>query len=118
MIPFEIVRVFRAARRAEGARKRLGPLAAVQIMRRAGNAAKARGAIERAQLRRVVWWIDRAFPGGPNCYRRALLEIAVDRGAAQERLMLGFRSGGNHGSGHAWLESEPSDGPYDAIVSV
>jgi hypothetical protein len=63
------------------------------------------------------------MPGGENCYRRALVEIALDRGAAQEPVHFAFRSRGGHGSGHAWLggatdeggaPTAPPPGGYDA----
>jgi hypothetical protein len=49
--------------------------------------------------------IDARFLGGGNCFRRALLEIAVDPDAATEPLRFGLREDGGVGSGHAWLAS-------------
>ncbi len=66
--------------------------------------------------------IDRLWRGGPNCYRRVLLEISMDAGAARDVVKMGFRSSGGQGSGHAWLgDAAAIDGrhkPYDAIVSI
>jgi hypothetical protein len=118
IFPLELCRVIRTVPRAEWARRRMGPLRAVESMRRAAASAPARHDIHRLRLRRAVGWVDRIFPGGPNCYRRVLLEIALDRGAANEPLMLGFRAGGQPGSGHAWLASDSSDTTYDAVISV
>lgn len=107
-----------AAPRVEWSRRRLGPLGAAQKMRSKGTKIPARGTAERAWLQRAVHTVDRIFPGGPNCYRRALLEMALDSGAASEPLMMGFRIGGGPGSGHAWLASHPPAATYDAVISV
>jgi hypothetical protein len=66
---------------------------------------------ERLQLKRLIRIVDRLFPSGPNCYRRALVEIAMDPDAASEPLHLGINAGKNLASGHAWLESSPDKGP-------
>jgi len=57
------------------------------------------------------------MPNGPNCLRRSLLEMSLDRGAAQEKLLAGYKAGGLVGSGHAWLESESTSERYDAVIS-
>ena len=62
--------------------------------------------------------MDRRLFVQPNCYRRVLLEIALSREAAAERVMLGFRDAGRTGSGHAWLESDDPPEPYEAILSI
>jgi hypothetical protein len=69
----------------------------------------------------MIRLVDRLFPGGANCYRRTLLEIALDAGAAEERLFLGLKEQGGPASGHAWLESWPDAAEasrYDAIVEI
>jgi len=55
------------------------------------------------------------FLGG-NCYRRALLEMSLDRGAAQESLVLGLSVQGGRLDGHAWLESHETNGVDYSLV--
>ena len=114
----EALRVIAGVSRVEAARVTLGPAPAATAARRFGLARASRSLDERARLRRAISWIDRLMPGGPNCYRRVLLEMALDSGAAHEPLMMGFRSSGGLGSGHAWLASRPPAETYDAVVSA
>jgi hypothetical protein len=115
----EAVRATVALPRVERARRALGPRAAVQAMRALGDARWRRSPAERARLQRAIRIVDRlAFRGGANCYRRALLEMALDAGAAGEALMMGFKSGGGVGSGHAWLASHRDGGAFDLVVSA
>jgi len=69
-----------------------------------------------------VAFVDRRWPGGPNCYRRVLFEVGLDGGAAAEIVQLGFQGSGEIGSGHAWLgpglASDDGGRTYDAIVSI
>jgi hypothetical protein len=44
--------------------------------------------------------------GGGNCFRRALLEMALDRGAAGDPLLMGFNVHGGRLAGHAWLPAD------------
>lgn len=44
--------------------------------------------------------VDAFASGGANCYRRVLLEAALDAGAAREDVVLGLNVGR---TGHAWL---------------
>jgi hypothetical protein len=73
----------------------------------------------RTKLQRLIRFVDRLFPSGPNCYRRALIEIAMDAGAAAEPLHMGLQAEGGLNSGHAWLasSSDPSRS-YDAEFVV
>lgn len=68
----------------------------------------------RSRLRRVIRWVDAKMPGGPSCYRRALLETSLDKGAAREKVVFGLRPGSRKGSGHAWLESEDEGEGFEA----
>ncbi|HEY4186786.1 MAG TPA: hypothetical protein VGP07_17035 [Polyangia bacterium] len=99
-----------------------GPKQAVLVARGLGERTRCRSERSRRTLHRMISLVDRLWWGGPNCYRRVLLEVAMDRGAAGEIVQLGFRSSGTFGSGHAWLGAGlVSDGksqPYDAIVSI
>jgi len=107
----------------ENDRLGLGPAAAVRAARRRGADARRRTPRQRQDLRRLIRALDRRWPGGPNCYRRVLLELSVDGGAAREPVTMGLRATGGGGSGHAWLGSgiemdEASRPPYDAIISL
>jgi hypothetical protein len=99
-------------------RRRLGPAALVERFRRKGIAGAKRSDAERLRLRKVIAAIDRCFPGGRNCYRRALLEMAVDPAAAAKQLRFGLRHGGGLRSGHAWLAGDPVSDRYDAEFSL
>ena len=112
----------RQVRALDRLRAEVGPRRAVELARRLGERARCRNERERAVLRRLIAIIDRRWKTGPNCYRRVLLEVAMDRGAAAELVQLGFQRSGEPGSGHAWLGSGlPSDDgsrSYDAIVAI
>jgi hypothetical protein len=59
------------------------------------------------------------MPKGPNCYRRALLEIALDPSAASEALFMGLDASGAPNSGHAWLGEQPqANRRYDAVICL
>jgi hypothetical protein len=58
------------------------------------------------------------MPGGGNCYRRALLEIALDRGAACEPLLLGFTMREQRLAGHAWLAGSEDEAGYQVTVRL
>jgi hypothetical protein len=91
---------------------------AVADARERGLRWHARSSADRARLRRIISRVDRHLPGGANCVRRALLEMTLDSGAAGERLLAGFRTGGSAGSGHAWLDSETPADRYDAVIAI
>jgi hypothetical protein len=113
----ELVRVLIAVPQVEARRRRLSLHRAVGTVRR-GAARQVRSVEGRARLRRVIAMVDARMPGGPNCVRRSLLEIALDRGAAGEKVLAGFVSGGGPRSGHLWLESEQVPRRYDAVVTL
>jgi hypothetical protein len=72
-----------------------------------------------ALLRRMIDACDRRLPGGPNCYRRALAEMALHPEAAVETLHIGIVGGGGFGSGHAWLGDRREPGArYDVELSL
>jgi hypothetical protein len=97
----------------------MGLASSVAYARRLGVAKSRRSPSERAVLRRAIAVVDRLMPGGANCYRRVLLEIALDAGAAKQPVMLGLRNGGGPRTGHAWLDGvEPSASSYDAVFSA
>lgn len=96
----EVILVSLAVNRARVER---GPLYLVGELRARGATRLTRDDSERQRLRRLIAFVDRCFPSGENCYRRALVEIAMDGRAASEALHLGLRAHGGKDSGHAWL---------------
>jgi hypothetical protein len=91
------------------------PRDAVTCARRRGRAALRRGPAARAALKRLIVSVDAAFPSGPNCYRRALLESSLDRGAAEEKIHFALDVGR---TGHAWLDSDPERQRFDVVFAV
>lgn len=87
----EVARALGAIREAERWRH-ASPEEAVRRMREKGRRAQARGPIGRARLRRAIGWIDAAHPR-PNCFRRVLTELSLDRGAAEATLVFGLDVG-------------------------
>lgn len=95
-----------------------GPEGATVAARRIGERQRMRSPTGRIKLRRAIGWTDRTLFGEPNCYRRVLLEIALDSGAAREPVIMGFRVGGGAGTGHIWLKSDPPLVDYDVTVAI
>ncbi|NOU28600.1 MAG: hypothetical protein HOO96_11900 [Polyangiaceae bacterium] len=84
--------------------------------RAVGRSASLRGPEDRRSLRWAVAWVDAFAPGHPGCFRRTLLEVAADAGAAREPVLLGLDVGR---TGHAWLESAaPEQRPYDVTFKL
>ena len=95
----EMARVVAAVRRIDEA-----PRDVLAAMRALGAAASKRGPVGRARLRRAIGWVDALVPGGASCYRRILLEVALDAGAARETVVFGLDVGS---TGHvAFLDRE------------
>jgi hypothetical protein len=114
----EIARVAFDVPRVEFQRRRLSLHHAVGAARQRASQRTARSSEGRIHLRRAIAFIDARLPDGPNCVRRSLLEMGLDRGAASEKLLAGFVSRGGPKSGHAWLESERVSQRYDAVITV
>ena len=114
----ELARVARALPLVEWGRRTRGPEPLVARLRDRGRRASRRSPEARADLRRVIAAVDRLLPGQPSCYRRALLEIGLDAGAAEEPLHLGLRVPGGPRSGHAWLGGDPSGPGRDYDVQL
>ncbi len=87
----ELMRVLAVIADAERLRSSEPPERAVQAMRERGRRAARRGPIGRARLRRAIGWVDAARR--PNCFRRTLVEIGLDAGAARETLVFGLDVG-------------------------
>jgi hypothetical protein len=115
----DLVAVLRVAPTVEMGRVHRGPQSLLRTLRARGARGPVRSDVERRRLGRIIRVVDACFPGGGNCYRRALLEIAVDPQAAATPLNLGLRNGGGSRSGHAWLGHDAQSGVrYDAEFSV
>jgi hypothetical protein len=97
----EVTRVVLLVRDIDAARARKTPEGALRVMRDRGRSAAARGPIGRARLRRAIGWVDALSPGGASCYRRILLEVALDAGAAKETVVFGLDVGS---TGHVAFE--------------
>jgi catechol 2,3-dioxygenase-like lactoylglutathione lyase family enzyme len=115
----EVGRAARLLPAAERLRRSESPERAVRLMRERGGRARdgrERGPIGRARLRRAIGWLDALLPVAPNCYRRTLLEIALDRGAARETLVFGLDVGR---TGHvAFRDSLPSERRFDVAFEI
>jgi hypothetical protein len=115
----DLIRVILLSVPLDRARKRQGPAELIARVRRRGRGARHRPAAERARLKYLISLVDSFFPSGPNCYRRTLIELALDAGAAEEPVHFALRSGGGAGSGHAYLASDgkPAD-TYDVVFTM
>jgi hypothetical protein len=105
----------------EHGRRSGAPAALIGKIRLRGARSRQRSLADRETLRRVIAIVDRLLLDGGNCYRRALLEMALDAGAAREPLRFGLRAHGGPRSGHAWLASWPDAakaGTYDAVLEM
>jgi len=104
---------------AELSRRREGPARAAARFRARGLRRRPRSARSSAQLRWLIDAVDRRLPGGSNCYRRALVEMALDRTAAQQPLHMGLVRGGGSASGHAWLgDRREPEARYDVELAL
>jgi hypothetical protein len=114
----ELARVVTAARKVEKARRDGSLHTAVAAARQMSFGMERRSTRERVTLRRLILIVDRLFPGGPNCVRRSLVEMALDLGAAEEDFLAGLTSGGGFRSGHAWLSSHQVDRQFHAVFRL
>ena len=114
----EFARICRRLPIVERNRRAIGLHGAVAGSRRLGAEERARPERDRDRLRRLISVVDRCLPDGGNCVRRALLEMALDGGAAREAFLAGLQSDGGPGSGHAWLASQQTRDRYDAVISI
>jgi hypothetical protein len=110
----ELARVMKAARDAERMRMNDPPERAVAAMRARGKNAAVRDAVGRARLRRAIGWVDAMMPRGANCYRRTLLELALDAGAAGEPLVFGLDVGA---TGHVAFKDR-EDVSFDVVFEI
>ncbi|MBY0525335.1 MAG: hypothetical protein K2R98_18150 [Gemmataceae bacterium] len=115
----EVAGVLRSLPRVEAGRCSVGPRPLVESLRRCARRMRHRGPVARRCLRRAIFWVDACLGRRANCYRRALLEVALDRGAAREPLALGLNAQGGQIGGHAWLASDADvQSAYDVVIEV
>ena len=109
----EVTRAARLVRAVDRARVGDSPEGALAAMRLRGVASgRGRGPIGRARLRRAIGWVDAPF--GASCYRRVLLESALDAGAATETVVFGLDVGK---TGHVAFEGL-EDRSFDVAFSI
>lgn len=108
--------LLRALARAEMMRRR-SPREALRIAREEGARAEARSRLARVRLHARIGWLDGFVPPGPNCLRRVLAETMLDRGAANEKVVLSLDVAS---TGHAHFPSDPQGPPrrYDVAFEV
>jgi hypothetical protein len=81
------------------------------MARAMGRTKERRSVEERAPLRRAISWIDfLRRDGQPGCYRRVLMELALDAGLAELDACLGLDVGK---TGHAWLTDDARASAHD-----
>jgi hypothetical protein len=115
----EVWRVLQVLPRVESVRRAFGPRQALAFARQLAEHAPARDDRARRCVRRAIHWVDRSLADGGNCYRRALLEAALDRSAAEQPFIMGFSASSQHVAGHAWLHSQDSGAPrYDFVIQL
>jgi hypothetical protein len=101
-------RVLRLLPQIESLRRAQGPQQAISAVRLLGQKTAPRNEQSRRCLRRAIHWVDCSLADGGNCYRRALLEMALDGAAASQPFIMGFKTNPRHVAGHAWLSPATS----------
>ena len=114
LLALELVRVARVAREAERLRMNVGPAEAVATERARGRTGRRRSPRGRRRLRRAIMMVDARWTGGGNCFRRVLIELALDAGAARERLVFGLDIGR---TGHVAFEGT-EDASFDVAFAL
>lgn len=114
-----VVEVARILPRIEWARWTTGPGMVVTQLRNQESEIPVRDALTRRRLLRAIRWVDGCLSWKGNCYRKALLEMALDRSAVRSALMLGFSVRGGTMTGHAWLAAESTPKvEYDFVIQL
>ena len=114
----ELFRVIIVLPAVESTRRSIGFAPAVSAMRARGAYCLQRGSRQRIFLQRAIAWVDSRIPGGTNCYRRVLLELSLDAGAASEPVLIGLDPRGGPGSGHVWLASSTQQEHYEVKLAL
>jgi hypothetical protein len=94
--------------------RRTSPADAIAEVRKKGTSAIARDPVGRARLRRAIGWIDALYPTGANCFRRILVEVALDGNAAREALVFGLDVGR---TGHVAFK-DTEDRTFDVAFEI
>ncbi len=111
----EMLRAVALVHEAEQLRVRTPPEHAVRVMRERGRTEPRRGPIGRARLRRAIGWVDAGYAvKGGNCFRRVLIEIGLDGGAADETLVFGLDVGQ---TGHVAFK-DTEDRTFDVAFEI
>jgi hypothetical protein len=111
----EVMRAMSVVRTVDRGRAKETPEHVLAAMRACGVATRwVRGPLGRARLRRAIGWVDALGPGGASCYRRILLESALDAGAARETVVFGLDVG--H-TGHVAFEDR-EERTFDVSFSI
>lgn len=113
-IATEVARVVALVHEVDTRRASEPPERVLAAMRARGAGTAHRGPIGRARLRRAIGWVDAFVPGGANCYRRVLLEIALDAGAARETIVFGLDVGS---TGHVAFEGR-EERTFDVAFAI
>jgi len=112
----DAIRVLARLPSVEGWRS-LGPDAATRLARGMGRLTRVRSPQGRARLCRAIGLVDRFF--GANCYRRVLLELALDREAVDDPIYLGLRGRDDSRLGHAWRGHDARlEAQYEAVFRI
>lgn len=114
----ELLRAIIALPAVESTRRTMGFERAVSTMRARGTHRLQRGWSQRLFLQRAIAWLDSHIPGGTNCYRRVLLELSLDAGAASEPVLIGLNPRGGPRSGHVWLASSTPLEHYEVKLAL
>ena len=114
----ELARIARVFSSVERGFRTEGPAPMLARLRNEGRRAEARNAESRATLQQAIRWVDACVPAGRSCYRRALLEIALDPEAANEKLRIGLDVSGDSADGHAWLGDDPKMRRYSVELDL
>jgi hypothetical protein len=110
----ELARVLRQVRAIDDRRAKQTPQRMLDDLRARAATSKERGPIGRARLRRAIGWVDAALPSGASCYRRVLLELALDAGAARETVVFGLDVGS---TGHVAFEDR-EERTFDVAFAI
>lgn len=95
----------------------LGPEVAIEKAREFGRSRGVRSASSRASLQRAINFVDRLR--GPNCYRRVLLELALDRSAVHSPVFFGVQNRVAGEPGHAWLgQDTDQERRFEAVFQI
>lgn len=114
----DLARVARVLPGLEQARRWSGPPAALALARKRGSLSPPRlDQRSKQHVELAIRIVDRLL--GANCYRRVLLEVALDPANVVRSVHFGLDRDGGPGTGHVWLGSDASsEARYDAVFSL